>query len=428
MPHTRQAFKLHSRVATFGACLGCVMVFAMAALVPAHADDGGTDTNTEIPAARLQAVQRDIVLSRAQAQAQQQRAAEVSTSIATLQDASVAVAKIVQQNEASLSAAQEQVAALQKNSAAKLAAIDATHGREAKLLAALQRVAIEPPAALVFAPGSPLESLRSGMLLGAILPQLRAEALSLDRQLADLDQLRTAMETKQAEAAEKQVALIAQQQHLAQLMAHERVLEAAARREAGVVQRRLDTLSSQASDLKDLIRRLDAERQRRQEAEQAEQRRNAARAAAERTDTNALSQASLGLVRHAHVFVAGKTALLWPAAGKLVTRFGQTDGFVTAKGLTIATRPGAEVVAPFDGQVLFAGPFRGYGQILIIEHPGGYDSLLAGCDHIDSVVGQSVVAGEPVARMRTGAGNPSLYFEWRHKDQPVDPSAWLAAP
>jgi septal ring factor EnvC (AmiA/AmiB activator) len=65
---------------------------------------------------------------------------------------------------------------------------------------------------------------------------------------------------------------------------------------------------------------------------------------------------------------------------------------------------------------------------LIIEHSGGYDSLLAGCDHIDTVVGQWVVAGEPVARMRTGTGNPTLYFEWRRKDQPIDPLSWMAAP
>ncbi len=392
---------------------------------------GATDVDLGAPKARLQVVQSD--LARAQAKADALRRQELATAaeINALQDASIATARIAQQNEVALSMLQVQLKSLKDDTEEKLVAVQATHDREAKLLAALQRVAIEPPAALAFSPGSPLDSIRSAMLLGAIMPQLRAAVADLNVKLAALDQSRVETLATQAEVGVKRIALLSQQEHLADLLARKRQLEAATRRAAAIEQRRLTVLSAQAVDLKDLIEKLDAERVRRLAEEQVAQKRRelseAARVKAEQASQLTLLAAVPGPER-ARNMIAGKYTLIRPAAGRVTRRFGQSDGFVTAKGLTIATRPGAEVVAPYDGRILFAGPFRSYGQILIIEHPGGYDSLLAGCDHIDSVVGQSVKAGEPVGRMRTGGSTPSLYFEWRHKDQPIDPASWLAAP
>jgi murein hydrolase activator len=111
----------------------------------------------------------------------------------------------------------------------------------------------------------------------------------------------------------------------------------------------------------------------------------------------------------------------------LLRRFGEADEVgVTNKGLIFETREGAQVVAPFDGRVLFAGPFRGYGQILIIEHGDGYHSLLAGLDRVEGTVGQWLVAGEPVGTMPTGEKKPHLYLELRHDGQPINPLPWLA--
>ena len=392
---------------------------------------GASDVDVSTPKAQLQAVQSD--LARAQAKADSLRRQEQATAaeISALQDASIATARIAQQNEVALSMLQVQLKSLKDDTEEKLAAVQATHGREARLLAALQRVAIEPPAALAFSPGSPLDSIRSAMLLGAIMPQLRAAVADLNVKLADLDKTRVETEATQAEVGVKRIALISQQEHLADLLARKRQLEASTRRAAAAEQRRLTALSTQAVDLKDLIEKLDGERARRLAEERAAAQRREAAEAARMKAEQASRRATLAAVttpERARNMIAGKYTLIRPAAGRITRRFGQSDGFVTAKGLTIATRPGAEVVAPYDGTILFAGPFRSYGQILIIEHPGGYDSLLAGCDHIDSVVGQSVKAGEPVGRMRTGGSAPSLYFEWRHKDQPIDPASWLAAP
>ena len=115
-------------------------------------------------------------------------------------------------------------------------------------------------------------------------------------------------------------------------------------------------------------------------------------------------------------------------SGSVVGAFGKAvRPGVKRKGLTIETRAGAQVVAPYDGKIVFAGLFRGYGQLLIIEHGEGYHSLLSGMTRIDGEIGQWLLSGEPVGVMDTLSGDaPRLYLELRRKGQPINPSPWLA--
>lgn len=116
----------------------------------------------------------------------------------------------------------------------------------------------------------------------------------------------------------------------------------------------------------------------------------------------------------------------FPARGKVSTRFGQANEVgVPSKGIVIGTRTGAQVIAPYDGQVAFSGPFRGYGLLLIIEHGEGYHTLLAGMARIDVNVGQRLLSGEPVGLMGHDEAKPSLYVELRRNGQPVNPLPWL---
>ncbi len=119
--------------------------------------------------------------------------------------------------------------------------------------------------------------------------------------------------------------------------------------------------------------------------------------------------------------------LPYPVVGRVVVRYGESTGSgLTSKGITIESRTGAQVVAPHDGRVAFAGQFRGYGQVLIIDHGEAYHTLLAGLSQIDTVVGQLVFGGEPVGVMRrSGDGKPRLYLELRRNNRPVDPLPWL---
>ncbi len=112
--------------------------------------------------------------------------------------------------------------------------------------------------------------------------------------------------------------------------------------------------------------------------------------------------------------------------GGIVIAYGQeTSKGVTSKGISIKTRSQAQVVSPYDGSVIFAGPFRGYGKLIIIEHGEGYMSLLAGMNEIECEVGQMLLAGEPVGQMPDDE-NSNLYMELRKDNKPIDPEAWIA--
>ena len=120
-------------------------------------------------------------------------------------------------------------------------------------------------------------------------------------------------------------------------------------------------------------------------------------------------------------------ALKWPVSGTVKRHFGDKDADgVTSEGVTLAGPSGAPVVAPYAGRVVFAGPFRGYGLIIILQHGSFYHSFLSGFGRIDTEMGQDVAAGEPLGVLPLKPGSkPELYFEWRRGDQPIDPTSGL---
>ena len=134
-------------------------------------------------------------------------------------------------------------------------------------------------------------------------------------------------------------------------------------------------------------------------------------------------------------FSKAKGALPYPARGNVIRRFGSKIAVGTAKGISIQSRTGARVIAPFDGRVIFAGNFRTYGNLLIIAHGEGYHSLLAGLGTINTTVGEWVLAGEPVGvmpvtRLASGeatatGGSRRLYLEIRKDGEPINPRPWL---
>jgi len=137
-------------------------------------------------------------------------------------------------------------------------------------------------------------------------------------------------------------------------------------------------------------------------------------------------------------FASAKQRLPLPVNGVRIKEFGASDGLGGAeKGLSLATRPSAQVTAPCDGWVVYAGPFRNYGQLLILNAGDGYHVLLAGMERISVDLGQFVVTGEPVAVMggrvqaaatvAISSGQPVLYVEFRKDGTPVDPNPWWAA-
>ena len=165
----------------------------------------------------------------------------------------------------------------------------------------------------------------------------------------------------------------------------------------------------------------------------------AAREARPRTKRPALAALhDPGRLAPAVAFASLRGHIPLPVNGVKIKDFGDPDGIGgSEKGISIATRPGAQVTAPGDGWVVYAGPFRSYGQLLILNAGGGYHVLLAGMDRISVDLGQFVLTGEPVAVMgsgsqiaavlATGSSQPVLYIEFRKDGAPVDPGPWWAA-
>ena len=126
-----------------------------------------------------------------------------------------------------------------------------------------------------------------------------------------------------------------------------------------------------------------------------------------------------------------KGMLPYPVVGDLKATFGrQATSGLTHKGVTIKAVSEAQVIAPYEGRVAFAGLFRGYGRLLIIEHGAGYHTLLAGMGRIDVIVGQWLLGGEPVGIMDRVEKNykdekPLLYIELRRGGEPINPLPWL---
>jgi murein hydrolase activator len=295
----------------------------------------------------------------------------------------------------------------------------------AEVLAALQRIGRRPPPALMVRPEDALQSVRTAMLLGGVLPEMRIEAEALIADLTELVRVRKEIATE-VEHSRRDLAALAQDRQRMTLLVEERQKKQADTERALASEReRAADLGRRAETLQELIAKL--------EQDSAAAAREAARNA--RPSLAALKDP--GRLAPAVAFASAKGVLPLPVNGVKIREFGASDRLGgTEKGLSISTRAGAQVTAPCDGWVVYSGPFRSYGQLLILNAGGGYHVLLAGMERISVDLGQFVLTGEPVAVMGAGAqtaalvavgsGQPILYVEFRKDGIPVDPSPWWA--
>jgi len=382
---------------------------------------------------QLKQLEAELERSRAQ-QAELAKAAEQSArELADLKRKLVETGRAVQGAETDLDEIEETVRALADQEAVQKAALEKRRGEVAALLGTLLTLSRTPPEAMLARREAPGDLVRGALLLRGVLPRLDEQAKDLAGQLSSLGALRQQLVRQRAAAARAQGDLSARRAQLEALVAEREKRLEANQAERQRVAARAQGLTREAKDLAALLERVEAER-RRQEEERARQaaaeRERQAQEAERRRAEQAAQEAQIAALPPAE-----RTGRRMPVAGRIGTRFGEKDSLgIAARGLSIRTRNGATVTSPFAGTVAFAGPFRGYGQILIIDHGDGYHSLLAGFGRIDAAVGREVVAGEPVGTMGEGdaapdgsAGSPSLYFELRRNGQPVDPLRGLAS-
>jgi murein hydrolase activator len=391
-----------SRVAGEGIA---ALVFAVFLCVLAQAEESPQKALDSVEAALKAAQERQAALT--------QEADRLATEIEELRAQSVAAAQTAQQHEAALSDLEAKLAAMGADEAQKSTELGRQRAMQDKLLMALVRLARNPPEGLALAAEEPVDVLRGAALLSAALTPIEERAKHLKSDLDALAALRHEIAAAWRSYAAEHEALVADQLRVASLIAQKTELQQQAARDAAATGRREKQLAARAQDLHELIDKLEAKHK----SDEAE------RQGAEARPRVAALTPPPALPRP---FTEAEGHLVFPVSGKIVRRYGEADELgVTSKGLTFRTRPEAQVVAPYDGRILFAGPFQGYGQILIIGHGDGYHTLLAGLDRIDGSVGQWLVAGEPVGAMAGGAGKPRLYLELRHNNQPINPLPWL---
>jgi murein hydrolase activator len=395
---------------------------------PAHA--------AESPEKQLKSIEQRLDESREKEAQYEGQATALAAETARLREESIAAARAAQEHEAALSSLEDQLAVLDDEEGRKVAEIKRHRAQERDLLMALQRLARNPPEGLALAPGDPLDAVHSAILMGSAVPRLETEARQLRAEVATLNDLRRRIADAREHHRAERLALDQDQARLTALIARKAALQDLAKQGIDEMRQRQLQLAAQASDLQQLIQRLETERKQREAEAQRRREEEARRAEAQRLAHRAprpepreaapppVDPSKPAVMRP---FTKAKGSLVVPASGPLLRRFGETDELgVASKGITFETREAAQVVAPFDGRVLFAGPFRGYGQILIIEHGDGYHSLLAGLERVEGAVGQWLVAGEPAGTMPAGDKKPHLYLELRHDGQPINPLPWLA--
>jgi murein hydrolase activator len=303
-----------------------------------------------------------------------------------------------------------------------------------EVLAALQRAGRRTPPALLVRPEDALQSLRTAMLLGAVVPELRGRAEKIASELGELVSLRKNIAAERDQLASDRDKIRSDQTRLAALVDERQRLQASREKDLDTENARAIALSKQAGDLQGLIAKMEQDLQ------------SAAKAAAAASQATAAANAKPGPATFkdrsrttpAIAFASAKGLLPMPVNGTKIRDFGGSDGVGGAqKGISLASRPGSQVTTPCDGWVVYAGPFRSYGQLLILNAGGGYHVLIAGMERISVNIGQFVLTGEPVATMgstsqvasilATNASQPVLYVEFRKDGTPIDPGPWWAA-
>jgi septal ring factor EnvC (AmiA/AmiB activator) len=426
--------------------------------------------------AELKQLEEKLAADRAAAAALAEREAEIAQEIAALTEQQVALAARAQKLEHDLTDVEATLAALNAELELRRAGLAAARSSLSQTLSALIQLALRPPEAALAETAQPIDAARAALLLGMLVPELEGRAARLGHELVALMELQAQIRTETDNAGSTTAALQQQKEALAALLARKETLAAITQGERQEAEARVTRMAAQAADLKELIAELE-----RQEAERIAAERQAKQAEALRLETEARLKAETEAAAEREAAAAAEAAetqeaateteqaeavavaaapapapavantaqpqptsvpevlrdfpedggsgLAMPAAATLAAGWGMPlpDTGEASHGLLLETRPSAQVVATFDGRVVYAGPFRRYGLILILEHSGRYHSLLAGLGRIDVVLGQWVVAGEPVGLMTNPTeGKPALYLELRHNGQPIDPTPWFS--
>lgn len=368
----------------------------------------------------------------AQALAEQRRAELRSARYARVADtaeteaesaarAAAAVAAQIQQAEAGIAVANARIELVDRERLALRERIGREQQPIMRLTAALQQISRRPVALAMLRPGSVRDIVYLRALLHDAAPQVRDRTAGLRAEIARGQELRRQAIAARRSLRTEEETLTARRRELAVIETRQRLEARAAGGTANREAERALALAEQMRDLDGLVGEIDraAALRERLAALPGPQMRPANLASATRAATLAEEPAA----RDVPAERPAPAPYFLPVTGRTVAGFGSNAGNVTSQGLTIAPLPGAQVVAPAAGRIVFAGPYRGYGQIVIIEHPGGWTSLVTGMVRADAQVGDMVEGGAPLGI--APPTRPAITLELRRDGTPVNPLPYM---
>ena len=361
--------------------------------IDAPAPSAGPPDDKAAPQDRLRGVEDTIRASDEQRRKIEADIESLRADRARLNAALIDTTAKVQDAERQIAAANQRLDSLNANADALTRSLDNRRAVVADVLAVLQRMGRDPPPAILVRPQDMAEAIRAATLLSSMVETLKSETDALRADLAQLADLRASIAKQRDDLAQRSAALAADKMRLAALIEARQQSLTEAEQALAAQRDRSAQLAEQATNLKDLIAKMESAGS----ADRANAADIAARAAA-------LRNADPARLKPAIAFADARGSLDIPVAGSVLKTFGDPDGFGgVEKGMSIGAPPGATVSSPVDGSIVYAGPYRSYGQLLIISAGQGYYFVLAGMDRISVAVGQFVLAGEAVATMGDGA-------------------------
>ncbi len=395
-----------------------ILVAAMLMLAPmaaARATPGGDALNRQLAASRATLdrarVQAQIAERRSVAAARQ--ASELRNAADADRYAAAALAARIQSAEAAVAASAARVRVADTLRARQLTELRRRQAPLLDLLARLQLLVRRPPASLLAEPGTASELVHARALVSTLLPLVRQRTGALRIELAESRRLASLQTAARDRLLSDQRGLAARRSELAQSERNRRTQAARLGARSGLEADMADALAARAADIDEMMSDI---------AATGAIRDRLARLPGPVPRPGTVRGGITGMIAR----IGGSAGPDWqaPVVGDVIEGLGSIDASGRrARGMTIMARSGAQIVAPAAGRVMFAGPFRTYGQVAIIDHGDGWTSLITGMVAEQVRVGDTVVAGSPIGR--AGAGNARIGVEIRRNGVPTDLGALL---
>lgn len=395
-------------------------VLGLSALAVPGATEPSRIAATDMPGARqaqaaLATARRDGTIARVRAEKLEAVARDVTQRADRTAREAAAIAARIQETEAAVAAQQARIALVAVQRDALRATLAQRQEPLARLTGSLQRLARRPPLLALLRPGSVRDTVYMRALLDTMLPEVERRTADLRASIARGRSLERSAQAAAGDLRQSETQLRERRRQLAALESRQRL---ASRQASGIAARegeRALALAERARDLGDLVQAMGRQGLLRD------------RLAALPGPVMRPLRPEQARVVEASQFTPppqGLPGYMLPVTGRVVTGFGEeANGQARSGGLVLAPRAGAQVVSPAQGRVAFAGPYPGYHRIIIIEHEGGWTSLVTGLVRLDAGVGTQVVAGSPLGV--AAPADPRIMVELRRNGQPVNPLQYL---